>query len=110
MPLGKPTVLPFDPFADYGLDFNQEAANFAALVAFPFKKTEKSSGWFYVPDARNFLRAEDLAWSRETGATRLMSQYGYDQFLAQPYGGDEPVSKDDARDWMDGEADLAAMT
>jgi len=108
--LGGPTVLPIQPFTPYGLDFAQEATDFVADDSMPWKQTQKTTGWYYVPDARNFLRAEDLAWSRETGATRVLSQYGKDTFIAQPYGAEEPVSDIDAQDWMDGPDDLASQT
>jgi hypothetical protein len=110
MPLGNPTVLPIQPFTPYGLDYAQEITDFVADAAMPFFLTNKTSGWYYVPDARNFLRAEDVTWSRETGATRVLSQYGKDTFIAQPYGAEEPVSNQDASDWMGGPADLGTQT
>lgn len=110
MPLGNPAVLPIQPFTPYGLDYEQMAANYVANDICPFFQTPKTSGWYYVPDARNFLRAEDLAWSRENGATRVISQYGKDTFIAQPYGGEEPVSDIDAGDWGGGKDDLITQT
>lgn len=110
MPLGNPAVLPIQPFLEYGIDFAQEASVFAADTAVPYKDTVKSSGWYPVPDARNFLRAEDATWGREGGATRVVSQYGKDTFLAQPYGLEEIVSKWDADDWPGGPGDMATQT
>lgn len=110
MPLGGPAVLPIQDYAGYGIDFAQEASAFAADVAVPYFKTSKNMGWYSVPDARNFMRAEEASWGRETGATRVVSQYGKDTFLAQPYGLEELVTDWDAGDWPGGPADLAAQT
>ncbi len=111
MPLGQPAVLPIqDRYSEYGIDFSQLASVFAADFAMPFAKTTRTSGWYPVPDARNWLRAEDATWSRELGATRVVSQYGKDTFLAQPYGLEEFVSDIDAADWPGGPADMRKMT
>lgn len=110
MPLGQPAVLPIQEYENYGVDFSQEASDFGADMFMPFFDTKKSSGWYPVPDARNFLRAEDATWGRERGATRVMSQYGKDTYLAQPYGLEEPVTDWDARDWPGGPADMATQT
>jgi hypothetical protein len=110
MPLGNPAVLPIQPFIGYGIDFEQEARVFAADTVMPWFKTEKTNGWFPVPDARNFLRAEDATWGRETGATRVVSQYGKATFLAQPFGLEELVGDLDAKDWPGGPGDMATQT
>lgn len=110
MPLGGPVVLPVDPYEQYGLDFSQLTSDFAALVAFPFKQTDKTSGWFYVPDARNFLSDTDDTWGRSTGASSVESQYTKASFIAQAYGMQEPVTDIDAKDWMSGPADLGTQT
>jgi hypothetical protein len=110
MPLGQPAVLPVQDYVSYGVNFEQEASAFAADVAMPFFDTGKSSGWYPVPDARNFLRAEDATWGRETGATRVVSQYGKDTYLCQPYGLEELVSDWDASDWPGGPANMAQQT
>ncbi len=111
MPLGQLAVLPIqERFAQYGIDFAQEASVFAADVAMPYAAAAKTSGWYPVPDARNWLRAEDATWNRETGATRIVSQYGKDTFLAKTYGLEEIVSDLDAADWSGGPADMARET
>lgn len=110
MPLGQPAVLPIQDYIGYGIDFAQEATTFAADVAMPFFDVAKSSGWYPVPDARNFLRPEDAAWGREGGATRVVSQYGKDTYLAQPFGLEELVTDWDARDWPGGPANMATQT
>ncbi len=110
MPLGNSAVLPIQEFLAYGIDFAQEESAFAANVAMPFFRSDKTNGWFPVPDARNFLRNEDATWSRETGATRVVSQYGKATFLAQPYGLEEIVSDIDANDWPGGPGDMSTQT
>jgi len=111
MPLGQPAVLPIqERFAQYGIDFAQEASVFAADFAMPYAFAPKTSGWYPVPDARNWLHAEDATWSREQGATRVVSQYDKDTFLAKPYGLEEIVSDLDANDWPGGPADMGRET
>lgn len=111
MPLGQPAVLPIQDYIGYGIDFAQEEAVFAASTAMPFFQVDKTSGWYSVPDARNFLRAEDAAWGRNgRGATRVVSQYGKDTYLCQPYGLEELVNNWDAQDWPGGPASMATQT
>jgi hypothetical protein len=111
MPLGQPAVLPIQDYIGYGIDFAQEASDFAADVAMPFFPVTRTSGWYSVPDARNFLRAEDAAWGRNgNGATRVVSQYGKDTYLCHPYGLEELVNDWDAKDWPGGPASMATQT
>lgn len=110
MPLGQPAVLPIQDYIGYGIDFAQEESDFAASTAMPYFNVTKTSGWYSVPDARNFLRAEDATWGREDGATRVVSQYGKDTYLCQPYGLEELVTNWDASDWPGGPGDMANQT
>lgn len=110
MPLGQPAVLPIQDYIGYGIDFAQEASIFAADVAMPYFNVTRTSGWYPVPDARNYLRPEDAAWGRTSGATRVVSQYGKDTYLAQPFGLEELVNDWDANDWPGGPANMATQT
>jgi hypothetical protein len=77
----------------------------------PYFQTAKNVGWYSVPDARNYMRFEEASFGRGGGmATRVVSQYGKDTYLAQPYGLEELVNKWDAGDWPGGPADMAKQT
>lgn len=105
---GLPQLRPVDPLTGYGMEFIQKAEDFAASAAFPFVQTAGDTGTYYVPDARNSLRAEDATWGYNSGASRLISQWSSGAFKAQKYGFEEAVTEDDRRNWLAGGADLDA--
>lgn len=108
MAWGLPQLRPVDPLSGYGMQFLQDENDSAASAAFPVVITAGDTGTYYIPDARNTMRAEDATWGYNSGASRLISQYSSAAFKAQKYGFEEAVTEDDRRNWLSGGADLDA--
>jgi hypothetical protein len=106
MPLGLPQIRPVDPLTSYGLNYYQSREDFAADAAFPWLITSGDTGTYYIPDARNTLRAEDARWGWNSGPPRIQMQYGSAAFKAQKYGFKDVVSDDDRRNWLNGSVGL----
>jgi hypothetical protein len=106
MPLGLAAVRPVNPLTAYSLAFYQLDDDFAGDVVFPWSITKGDTGTYYIPDARNTLRAEDAAWGWNTGATRVTSQWTSGTFRARKYGFEDVITDDDRDNWLGGGADL----
>jgi hypothetical protein len=104
--LGLPQIRPVNPLTGYGLEFMQAATDFAANIAHPWVVTTGDTGTYYVPDARNSLRAEEAAWGWNVGPSRVTAQYSSAAFSAQKYGLADVITDDDRRNWLAGGTDL----
>jgi len=88
----------------------QDETDAAADAAMPWLITKGNTGTYYIPDARNALRAEDMRWGWNSAPPRMTEQYGSATFSAQKYGGKDVVTDDDKDNWLMGPDDLRNRT